>query len=135
MPNTVFLTNWVAALRSGEFGQITGQLGTVDHETGEVDGYCCLGVACEVAIRMGHNLQKDREAHALIYDGEEMNPPDSVLALSGLPEWAVEVSTEKLYGEVELYDDETKTVDLAELNDNYGWSFTAIADALEENYL
>lgn len=41
---------WVAALRSGEFEQTTGQLHSV--EASEVynrpAGYCCLGVACAI---------------------------------------------------------------------------------------
>jgi hypothetical protein len=37
---------WLQALRSGKFKQTTGQLAD------EV-GHCCLGVACEVAIKEG----------------------------------------------------------------------------------
>ncbi len=45
----VFKTLWLEALRSGKFGQIDGYLGAED-EDGNVLGYCCLGVLCEVAM-------------------------------------------------------------------------------------
>lgn len=37
---------WVAALRSGEYKQTCGALKGAD-------GYCCLGVACAIAIQAG----------------------------------------------------------------------------------
>jgi hypothetical protein len=42
---------WVKALRSGEYMQCTGKLAEEDY-TGKVS-YCCLGVACELAIKAG----------------------------------------------------------------------------------
>ena len=39
---------WVKALRSGEFKQRKGSLGGK-----EFGGYCCLGVACELAVKAG----------------------------------------------------------------------------------
>lgn len=41
---------WVDALRSGEYDQTRNYLRTDD-------GYCCLGVACEVAIENGVRLK------------------------------------------------------------------------------
>jgi hypothetical protein len=38
---------WVAALRSGEYTQITGELRRWDAK--DSVGHCCLGVYCEVA--------------------------------------------------------------------------------------
>jgi hypothetical protein len=39
--NTEIKAKWVAALRSGEYKQIKGNLKTSS-------GYCCLGVLCEI---------------------------------------------------------------------------------------
>lgn len=50
------LVEWIDALRSGEFGQSEGVLQ-------DIDGFCCLGVACHVLI--------PREKLKLEYD--EMN--------------------------------------------------------------
>ena len=46
MALTPFAQKWVAALRSDEYEQSKGRLR-------RVDGFCCLGVACELAVREG----------------------------------------------------------------------------------
>jgi hypothetical protein len=43
---------WIAALRSGKYAQTREVLCRLD-EKGEPVGYCCLGVACEVAREHG----------------------------------------------------------------------------------
>jgi hypothetical protein len=43
---TEFYTQWLAALRSGEYQQGKGQL-NCDNT------YCCLGVACDIAVKEG----------------------------------------------------------------------------------
>lgn len=37
---------WIEALRSGNYPQATGTLCHIDPSTGEVIGYCCLGLPC-----------------------------------------------------------------------------------------
>ena len=45
---------WVEALRSGEYAQTTGVLHRIEEEgTGEPVGFCCLGVACDLAVKAG----------------------------------------------------------------------------------
>lgn len=44
--------HWAQALESGEYAQATGRLADTDEE-GEPVSYCCLGVACDLAIRAG----------------------------------------------------------------------------------
>ncbi len=46
---------WTDALESGEYTQGFNRLGTVTRDG--ID-YCCLGVACEVFIKAGGNLEK-----------------------------------------------------------------------------
>ena len=43
---------WVAALRSGEYGQYTGGLTNQDRTL-----HCCLGVLCELAIEAGEPVR------------------------------------------------------------------------------
>ncbi len=45
---TEFRDKWVKALRSGEYKQETGMLGSQ-----EEGGFCCLGVACHLAVKEG----------------------------------------------------------------------------------
>jgi hypothetical protein len=42
--NQVVKAKWVAALRSGEYKQTTGQLK-------KTEGHCCLGVLCELHLK------------------------------------------------------------------------------------
>src|SRR5438067_2342849 len=60
---------WVAALRSGEYTQCTGRL----HIKG--DGYCCLGVACDLYQKEVGDLEVKTRTHGpvgveeILYDG------------------------------------------------------------------
>ena len=47
-----FKRQWVAALRSGEYTQCTGALHRKPVD-GDPGGHCCVGVALEVAAKMG----------------------------------------------------------------------------------
>lgn len=66
------------ALRSGKYSQIIGAL----HHGG---GYCCWGVACELAIQDGVPVIKEsRYPHAWSYDGGTAFPPAKVVEWLGL---------------------------------------------------
>lgn len=134
MPDTEKLTKWVEALRSGQYGQVTGRLGQLAEGGEAVRGFCCLGVLCEVARKDGLDLNVGSYDDYLTYDGEESIPPHVVKEWVGLAHWDVVVPTEELT-EPWDYDGETTTVGLTELNDSHGWSFKSIADAIEDNYL
>lgn len=47
---------WTAALRSGKYKQAIGYLHLVN-ETTKAETFCCLGVACKVAMENGVNLR------------------------------------------------------------------------------
>lgn len=47
--NPEIKTQWVAALRSGEYRQGTGELHAL-HEDGS-ESFCCLGVLCDLAVK------------------------------------------------------------------------------------
>lgn len=104
---------WVAALRSDEFKQAHGGL------TGAVAdsvGYCCLGVACEVAVREGAVAN---------YDVEGLILPGEVSEWLGLEDCAgsttQEVVDELGGGHASLW----------ELNDVAAMSFKEIANVIE----
>lgn len=58
---------WLAALRSGEYAQTIGMLHSLSGVADVSAGYCCLGVACEVAIADG--VVMTRETHTTDEDG------------------------------------------------------------------
>lgn len=115
---------WVKALRSGDYKQTSGQLR--DH-----NGYCCLGVLCELyreeTKRGGWDkLQRD-QASTPVRVGYKVGgymsvvlPPPSVIGWSGLGSSNPEV---KFDG---------KVTSLPELNDS-GKTFEEIADVIEKS--
>jgi hypothetical protein len=48
---------WINALKSGEFKQTRHLLTRLSSDGSQVVGHCCLGVACELAMRSGVSLQ------------------------------------------------------------------------------
>lgn len=52
---------WLAALRSGKYKQVFGALA-------DADGFCCLGVACEVLIDRGYDLRKIYDVCGIRYN-------------------------------------------------------------------
>jgi hypothetical protein len=113
--NQEIKAEWVKALRSGEYEQTRGYL---RHD----DGYCCLGVLCDLAVKAGVIPAPIPAAKpgAWLYGPEEDRcwgmPPSAVYA------W-VEME-DSIFGD-DPFDD------LAGANDN-GSPFTQIADMIEE---
>lgn len=115
---------WVEALRSEEYGQAKGALRTED-------GYCCLGVLCEVAIKAGVKVKVEGpndDGHHL-FDGYEDFPPPSVC------EWAFGTNDVPLSVRIDdsFVDDSYMEAELADLNDSKDWTFEQIADAIDES--
>jgi len=107
---------WADALRSGLYPQCQQVLSNKY-------AYCCLGVACEVALNNGLELYVDRHPldeygepiDHVVYNGEWENLPKSVhewLGLDGLN-----------------FDD----IDLINMNDHENKTFDEIADFIEAN--
>jgi hypothetical protein len=121
-PNKDALRKWVAKLRDPNSKQMIGTLGIANGER------CCLGVACDVAVENGIiSAPTPREDSVLYYGSEE--------AVSVLPyevsEW-LGVEIDPILG---YADSEEKIPQRATpLNDNHGWTFPMIADAIEEMY-
>lgn len=115
MDKETFVKEWVADLRSGKFKQGEGQLVTPE------GSYCCLGVACETAVRLGI---QDNGADM---QGQESYPDDWFYNLLGLPLSYQHADCHVLY--------EGLKTTLTDLNDGGVLSFADIANVIEENYL
>jgi hypothetical protein len=105
---------WVAALRSGEFHQDKAQLQTAN-------GYCCLGVACEVYQREvgGLEIRRPSWEEGVSYNDEFSSLPDVVKVWLGLQ-----------YADGDFTTSDSDNQTLADLND-LGTSFDQIADIIE----
>lgn len=125
--NPEIKARWVAALRSGEYPQGKHALRTAE-------GYCCLGVLCDLAVRAGvieaHEPDSDswgygdnRESQTLPYQvarwaglGMRQNPHLNVTDIEGAR-----------YNEAGKYGTHPP---IADVND-HGTPFTVIADIIE----
>ena len=105
---------WIKALRSGKFKQTTGTLQ-------DRNGYCCLGVACEVVIPKGKKKRAYYNSKHLA--GGEPTKDDQPNA----PLWLQNINDHKLKkGSIKNY--------LSCFNDYHEYSFKEIADILELNF-
>jgi hypothetical protein len=113
---------WFAALRSGEFRQGPGYLKKI--ESNGTSTYCCLGVACETAMRHGVELETKNvdEADGSVFvqfNGTGSELPLEVMQWLGLVRSAPMVSQD---------------VRAISANDALEWGFTRIADEAENYY-
>lgn len=118
--NPVIRDQWTAALRSGEYEQAWQAL--CDGE-----GYCCLGVLCELArladvnVPLEYEEDEDEEISGeWRYDGNAEYLPEPVKVWAGLDDCDPLVWTGR-----------RRRQPLAFLNDTEGWSFAQIADAID----
>lgn len=134
---------WVEALESGKYRQATGQLATKSNET----RYCCLGVACEVAIENGLEVDKTEDAifDEITYDGDYAELPTSVenwFAINqdeaiSLPQDLADVVTERINESADYLERdyvERDSAGFAEMNDSFGLTFEEIARAIRFHY-
>lgn len=131
MANTEVIKKWVAALRSGDYRQTEGWL----HDE---NGYCCLGVLCDIAVKDGvipsETTRVNSHGETITeYDGQSQLLPQSVSDWSGI------THSEGGYVYIPCEDEDGDVTvckgTLVEANDNYGATFAVIAALIEENYL
>lgn len=108
---------WLAGLRSGEYAQALGTLEKKNH-SGDVVGYCCLGVAQKV---LDGCVELDFNGRFL-----DSYPTDSWWITHGIQA----IDPRKEPGHVWYKD---KLHGLAELNDGKKLSFLEIADLIEQS--
>lgn len=114
---------WVDALRSGEYEQGYGALLN--------DGkYCCLGVACEVAILNGVELAKE-PVDSEYRPGRYAFGKETSLFLPGkVQEWlGIDSQEPGVFNTVGIAES------VIHLNDSQKKDFSYIADALERTFL
>lgn len=112
-PNQV---KWVEALESGKYPQ-TGRVLTRLNSAGEPTGHCCLGVACELAIKDGVAIEVGRDtASDRTYDCYTTELPPNVRL------WLDVGSSIPMIGKCNAVD----------RNDTLGQSFAEIASAIRE---
>ena len=105
---------WVAALRSGEYKQTTGQLANVERTE-----HCCLGVLCEMAIKDGVDVEVDVRPHDVYFDENSAGLPDKVQNWAG-----IFTANGVLNGGITI----------AALNDDEQYDFGRIANIIEESW-
>jgi hypothetical protein len=105
---------WANALRSGKYKQITGRLQGSN-------GYCCLGVGCEVFIPKDKQLRTESLSSIRILIGGL----PSASSQPGAPKWLRAVDGD-FYNKTDEH--------LHTLNDE-GYSFDEIADLIELVYV
>lgn len=137
---------WVKALRSGEYQQGRGELITM---TDEHTKYCCLGVLCDLAMKEGIvNLQPatrytQYEQRIRNFFGTEHEHNNGLAKFEILPpsvvHWAgLEDSNPAVYSVRPEFEDDAEEqedkylVQMAELNDEYGYPFEILAKLIEE---
>jgi hypothetical protein len=104
-----FKTQWLAALRSGEYPQTDGFLHTLN-------GYCCLGVAYVLKGGRFEDKLKSCEIYVPL-DNSCGDPWCSMPTDTTLEKWGLDVGAAEL---------------LTKMNDDHK-SFTEIADWIERN--
>lgn len=115
----------VDALRSGEYVQGRGSL--AHRHLNEVR-YCCLGVACEVAMKNGLAVDKTANTDVfrqdIFYDGESGVLPRTVMDWYGFNS-----------SNPPLLNNGLGMLAASAMNDSMGEDFPAIANAFEKTYL
>jgi hypothetical protein len=114
---------WLDALRSGRYPQTRSML--VEMGPGAAPtGYCCLGVACDLAVKAGVINPPDAQGTFTWVDDEGLTHYESGLLPHPVQEWlGITSDNPVVFPESDLT--------LAEMNDD-GATFTEIADAIED---
>lgn len=109
---------WIAALRSHQYPQIKGNLRTID-------GYCCLGVLCDLTPELAHWIHAGRHSiwgsRAAPQETCHSIPPNAVLKALFV-EW----------GEKGMKEEQADFITiLQQKNDLYNFTFEEISDYIE----
>ncbi len=124
---------WIDALRSGDYKQCQDGLEYVEEdEDGVLTGekkHCCLGVAQRVALANGYTDRGESDlewgAGGMDWDIAQNWYGFTVEMGGGDPDLGDHLDT----------DGTTMEVSCVQANDDLGWGFVTIADALEARYI
>jgi hypothetical protein len=124
---------WIQALRSGEYTQCQNVLEYVEEDDDGVftgkKRHCCLGVAQRVALANGYI---DQDESSLEWGSEGM---DYDIARNWFGFTEEMGGGDPDLGHFTDTDGELISASCVQANDDLGWSFQAIADALEARYV
>lgn len=110
-------TKWVKALRSGKYEQGTGRL------RGD-EGFCCLGVLCDLAVKAGVIEEPTMQYGIAFYGTDEDHDDENLPAI--VMKWAgMKTDSGERKG---------TRVALTHLNDESMYSFDKIANVIEKEY-
>lgn len=115
---------WVAALRSGEYKQTDG---TLHRTAGDDEGYCCLGVLCDIAVKAGVIRSLNEGSREVFETGTGW---EAGVLPAKVQRWAGLDSDNPM---VRRNTNGRYESSLASLNDD-GCSFGEIADLIEEQF-
>jgi hypothetical protein len=116
------MKEWVEALRSGKYVQSKQAL----RSSGCDNGFCCLGVLCEISGLHGWEATKNSaDMHVWLYNGTADYLPTDVKDWAGLQSENPKIYNDEVSHHVYI---------LSNLNDLEGYDFDAIADLIEENW-
>lgn len=117
---------WVEALRSGDYRQTQNALQHTKDTDENPEGFCCLGVLCDVAVKEGLDIKV-----VPLNGGQVLYGSDEDARLGELPrsvmEWAGLTSSDPI---VEVPDLDYESESLSTLNDTYNYDFDMIADVI-----
>jgi len=133
--NPAIKTQWVAALRSGEYQQGRNFLRTDE-------GFCCLGVLCDLAAKAGIGVYWSKPAAAPTLDGRVYDDvqaccdstgilPAAVMCWADLDTDSPEVTAVNGLNIDVTTDGDSNVIPLARLNDTHLFDFSIIADLIE----
>jgi hypothetical protein len=117
--NSQIKQKWIDALESGEYPQTSEFLRTEQ-------GYCCLGVLCNIYAKEKNNDEVQLNLWEQFNDNYEILGEGLILPVE-VKEWAGLDDTDVYYT-----DEDDEKVYLAVLNDS-GMSFNQIAQVIKEN--
>jgi hypothetical protein len=126
-------TQWVAALRSGEYTQGFNYLTTVNADGTEKD--CCWGVLCKLAVKAEiipsgvRDIIEIDGCQVVAYGDERITglPPAEVMIWAGIPDGQADAQVNFCAPG----DSEARSAWLATINDRRDVPFTEIADLIE----
>lgn len=139
--NREVMEKWVAALRSGEYAQTSGELRAANEDGSH--SYCCLGVLCDLH-RKEHNADGSdyhyqwetlpsrlcgSHRHVGAYANHTDNLPHSVREWAGVRE-----DDPTIHCEFDEGDECEGDHGITYLNDDMGWTFSSLADVIEKQW-
>lgn len=114
---------FIAALRSGEYQQGDSQLHLYNLNN-QPDKFCCLGVACVVALKNRVRLNVSRGYSSIQYDGQYGYLPEKLIKYYGFKD-----------NDPMLVDTDGTEITATKANDALNYDFNKIANLFERTYL